>query len=103
MRRLGVLLHDPGQAVFIQHLHIGIGVELIGRVDALPVPLTGEHHSSADHGRNARRIGNSLAAELLIALLMIAYVVNVIYLVLAVLFALEDTTDICLTLCSWTE
>ena len=58
------------------------------------VPLAGEHHHGAAHGRNAGGVGDSLAAQFFVAFLVVAYVVQVVGLGLAVLGSLENTTDV---------
>ena len=58
------------------------------------IPLAGKHHHGAAHGRNACRVGDSLAAQFLVAFLVVTHVVEVVGLGLAVLGALEDATDV---------
>ena len=54
----------------------------------------GQHHHGADHGRHACRVGNGLGADLLIALLMVADVVNIDSFLFSVLDAVKDTADV---------
>ena len=86
----GVLVHHPGQAVLVQHLHEGIGVHLLQVVDAGLAPLAVGHQSGADHGGHAGGVADGLAAQLLIARLVVADVVDVDGPLLAVLDAGVD-------------
>ena len=87
-----------GQAVLVQCVQIGVRVELFHGVDALGGPLAGQQHQCAAHGRNAGGIADGLRADFLVALLVVADIVNVVGLFLAVLFAGEDAADVGLAL-----
>ena len=58
------------------------------------VPLAREHHHGTAHSRNASRVGDSLAAEFLVAFLVVANVVQIVSLRLAILSTLENATDV---------
>ena len=65
---------------------------------ALGGPLAGQQHQCAAHGRHAGGVADGLRADLLVALLMVADVVDVVGLFLAVLLAGEDAADVGLAL-----
>lgn len=101
--KLGVECFVPRKSPLVQCVHKRIGIEFLDVVDAGLLPLACHYHHSAYHSRNAGRVADSLRADLLVALLMIATVVNLVVYFLAVLLAYADTADIGLADCSGTE
>lgn len=73
--------------------HEGIGIELFHVEDPLAAPLSGQHHLGADHGWYAGGVGNGLRADLLVALGMIADIVDQEVLFPAVLDSLSQAAD----------
>ena len=89
-----ILIYYPRQAVLVEHIHVRIRIELVGREYARLLPDAVDNERCTDHCRYARRVADSLAAEFLVALLMVADVIDEELLLFAVLAAREDTTDI---------
>ncbi len=87
-----------GQAVLVQCVQIRVRIELFHGVDALGGPLAGQQHQCAAHGRHTGGVADGLRADLLVALLVVADVVDVVGLFLAVLLAGEDAADVGLAL-----
>ena len=98
-----VMVLAAGQAVFVQRVEERVGVELLHRVDAGLGPLAGQHHQRTAHRGHTGGVADGLTADLAVALLMVAHIINVVGLVLAVLFAGEDTADVRLALGAGTE
>ena len=92
--RAGLWLSERGQAVLIQCIQIRIGIKLLDSVHALGGPLAGEQHQGTAHGGHAGGVADSLRAHFLVALLMVADVVDIVGLILAVLFAGKDAADV---------
>ena len=82
----GVMVFAAGQAVFVQRVEERVGVELLHRVDAGLGPLAGQHHQRTAHRGHTGGVADGLTADLAVALLMVAHIINVVGLVLAVLF-----------------
>ena len=82
-----------GQAVLVQSIQIRVRIKLFHGVHALGGPLAGQQHQRAAHGRHTGGVADGLRADLLVALLMVADVVDVVGLFLAVLFAGEDAAE----------
>lgn len=57
-------LFVPGQSVATDLVHEGIGIELFDVEDALAGPFAGEDHLGAEHGGNARGVGNGFVRRL---------------------------------------
>ena len=67
----------PRQAVLVQGLHEWIRVELFHIEDALATPLARQHHLGTNHRRHTRRITDCLGLHFLVALLVVADIVDV--------------------------
>ena len=91
------------KSVLIECVEERIGIEFLNSVNALFGPLAGKEHQCAAHCGNACRVADRLALNFLVALLVIADIVDVISLVLAVLFAREDAADVGLAVCARAE
>src|SRR6056297_2602338 len=71
------LLQLPWQALLGQHRHERVGVELLHVEDALARPLAREHQRGADHRGHAGRVADRLRADLAVARLVVADVVEI--------------------------
>ena len=87
-----------GQAVLVQSVQIRVRIELFHRVDTLGGPLAGQQHEGTAHGRHTGGVADGLRADLAVALLVVADIVDIVGLFLAVLLAGEDAADVGLTL-----
>ena len=70
---------------------------------ALLGPLAGEQHEGAAHSGHTGGVADGLAGHLLVALLVVAHVVDVVGLVLAVLLAGENAADVGLAVGAGTQ
>ncbi|MNQ89975.1 hypothetical protein D3C85_1053000 [compost metagenome] len=84
--------------MLVQHVHEGIGVQLLHVEDAFALPRAGQHHGRADHGRNARGVADGLVAGFGIGGFVVADVLDVEGLLNAVLLAGGDGADVRLAL-----
>ena len=88
-------VHDllPGEAVLVEFLHEGSGIEFLHIEDAGALPGAGGEHHGADHGGDAGGVGDGLRAGLAEGFLVVADVVHEALDGLAVLGALQEAAD----------
>ena len=90
--------HLPGQAHLADARHEGVGVELLDVKHAVTLPDAFQHQHGAGHRRHAGGVGDRLGLDLLVALLVVADVVDVHLATLTVLDAVGDDADVGLAL-----
>ena len=88
----------PRQALLVQLLHEGIGIEFLDVVNAWLLPQTLAEHHGTNHSWNTSGVAYALHSSLLICVLMLAVVVNVVCLLLAIFQTANTATDGCLAL-----
>ena len=86
------------KSVLVEGVEERIRVELLDGVYARLDPLAGQHHERAAHRRYAGGVADGLAADLAVALLVIADVIDIVVLLLTVLHTGEDAADVGLAL-----
>ena len=71
----------------------GLRIKLFHVPDPGLVPLAGQHHDAADHGRDAGRVADRLGIDFCEAFFVITDVVDVDLLALTIFQAASDHTD----------
>ena len=92
-----------GKSVLIECIEERIRIKFFYSVNALVGPLSGKEHKCAAHCGNACRIADSLTLDLLVALLVITYVVDIVSLICAIFLARKDAADVCLAVRAGTK
>ena len=94
---LRILIHNPRKSPLVQRFHIRIRIELLDVEYACALLGSVDYHHGTDHSRYACRVGDGLGANLFVALLVVAYVINIDRLLFSVLHTGKDTADVCLS------
>lgn len=93
----------PRQTPLVQSIHERVWVKFFYVINARLLPLACHHHHCPNHCRNTGGVRNCLRANFLVAFLMVADVINIVRNFLAILHALTNTADVCLTNCPRAE
>ena len=88
----------PRQALNVQLLHEGIGIELLNVPHTGLAPQAFEEHHGTNHCGNTCCVADALHTGLLVSLLVAAVVVYVVCTLLTVLDTADTATDRCLAL-----